>query len=86
MDQAEVMEQVRKAKARYETELMQLPNVVGVGIGFKHKNGQPTDEIAVVVNVSQKKPSTDLDEQDRIPPELDGVPVDVQEVGIIRAL
>ena len=86
MDQGQVIEQARKAKARYEQELMQLPNVVGVGIGFKHKNGQPTDEIAVVVNVSQKKPATDLNKQDLIPPELDGVPVDVQEVGIIRAL
>jgi hypothetical protein len=86
MNQNQAIEQVTKIKGRYEKELMKLANVIGVGIGFKHKKGQPTAEVALVVNVSQKRPLTDLSKQDIIPSELEGVPVDVQEVGKIRAL
>jgi hypothetical protein len=86
MNQSQAIEQVTKIKTRYEKKLMKLANVIGVGIGFKHKNGQPTDEVALVVNVSQKKPLTDLSKQDIIPSELEGVSVDVQEVGKIKAL
>ena len=86
MNQSQAIEQVTKIKTRYEKKLMKLANVIGVGIGFKHKNGQPTDEVALVVNVSQKKPLTDLRKQDIIPSELEGVSVDVQEVGKIKAL
>jgi hypothetical protein len=35
--------------------------------------------------VSQKLPPEALTLQDRIPHEIDGVPVDVQEVGALRA-
>jgi hypothetical protein len=86
MSQNQAIEQVKKIKARYEKELMKLANVVGVGVGFKHKNGRPTNEVALVVNVSEKKPSADLSKQDLVPSELEGVPVDVQEVGKIKAL
>ena len=86
MNQSQAIEQITKIKTRYEKELMKLANVIGVGIGFKHKNGQPTDEVALVVNVSQKKPLADLSKQDIIPSELEGVSVDVQEVGKIKAL
>jgi hypothetical protein len=86
MDQNQAIEQVKKIKARYEKKLMKLANVVGVGVGFKHKDGQPTNEVALVVNVSEKKPSADLSKQDLVPSELEGVPVDVQEVGKIKAL
>jgi hypothetical protein len=86
MDQSQAIEQVTKIKERYEKELMKLANVIGVGIGFKQKMGQPTDEVALVVNVSQKKPLADLSQPDIIPSELDGVSVDVQEVGKIKAL
>ncbi|MBN1221211.1 MAG: hypothetical protein JXM69_19970 [Anaerolineae bacterium] len=81
MNQQQTIEHITQIKSQYEEELMSLANVVGVGVGFKYKNGQPTDEIALVVNVSQKKSITELSEQDVIPPELEGVPVDVQEVG-----
>jgi len=85
MNPKQTLEHVSKIKARYEKQLMKLPNVVGVGVGFKQKNGQPTDEIVLVVNVSSKKPLAELDRKDVIPTELDGVPVDVQETGKISA-
>lgn len=45
-----------------------------------------TDQIGVIVNVRRKVPLAQLAEQDVIPAELEGVPVDVTEVGEIRAL
>ncbi len=86
MDQNQAIKYVSKIKARYEKKLMKLANVTGVGVGFKHKEGQSTDEVALIVNVTHKKPLTDLSKQDIIPSELEGVPIDVQEVGKIRAL
>ncbi len=85
MDQKQAIEQVARIKARYEQRLLKLPNVVGVGIGLKYKGGQPTNEVALVVNVSHKKPVAELQPQDIVPPKLEGVPVDVQEVGKISA-
>jgi hypothetical protein len=86
MTQNQAIERAMQAKAKYEQELMERANVVGVGIGFKYKNGQPTDVLAVVTNVTQKKSLADLAQEDVVPTELDGVPTDVQEVGIIKAL
>ncbi len=79
------LEQARLVKAQYEKTLLNLPNVVGVGIGFIQKKGQFTDEIGLIVNVTHKKPLADLPAAAVIPTELNGVPVDVQEVGMFRA-
>jgi hypothetical protein len=73
--------QVHAVKAHYEPLLMLKPNVVGVGIGIRQRNAQPTNQLALIVNVTHKVPWEDLTDQDRIPQELDGVPVDVQEIG-----
>ncbi|RME76258.1 MAG: hypothetical protein D6784_06210 [Chloroflexi bacterium] len=80
------LEQIRRVKARYEQSLLQRPNVVGVGIGFKMEHNRPTDTLALVVNVKQKLPAAELSPDDILPTELEGVPVDVQEVGTIRAI
>jgi hypothetical protein len=59
--------------------------VVGVGVGLRHTGGQRTDQVAVVVMVDRKVPLAQLRPQDRLPSEIDGVPVDVKEVGELRA-
>jgi len=80
------LEQVRAIKAAYETELMRKANVVGVGIGLRQRGGKPTGEPAIVVSVTRKVPVSDLAPGDVIPRELEGIPVDVQAVGELRAL
>jgi len=86
MDQNQAIEQVKKVKARHEKALLKLANVVGLGIGFKETNNRLTEQIALIVNVTEKKPLADLSAQDIIPRELDGVVTDVKEVGQIKAL
>ena len=70
---------------RYADELMSKAYVVGVGIGIAHKDGESTGEPAIVVLVEKKVPQEGLDPEDRIPSVIEGILVDVQEVGTIRA-
>jgi hypothetical protein len=65
--------------------LLSKANVVGVGTGFRQKGGQTTGTPAVVVMVERKVPSAQLSPQDLIPAQIEGVPVDVVEVGKLRA-
>jgi hypothetical protein len=76
---------VRAIKNAYTKELMEKANVVGVGIGLRQQGSVRTGEVALVVMVSQKVPSDQLSPDDVIPEEIEGVPVDVQEVGEIKA-
>ena len=59
--------------------------VVGVGVGKRSIGGQQTDELALVVMVSEKLPEVQLDKNDLIPRQLDGIPVDVREIGKLEA-
>lgn len=79
-------EKIRAIRRAYEDELMSKANVVGVGVGFQQQGGERTGELALVVMVKKKVPLEQLAPEDVIPSSLEGVPVDVQEVGEIRAL
>ena len=79
-------EKVAAVKRARQAELLRKANVVGVGVGYRRQRGQPTDTVALVVMVSRKLPREQLAPEDLLPRELDGVPVDVQEVGELRAL
>jgi hypothetical protein len=72
-------------KQVYEDELLSKPNVVGVAIGYSQTGGQTTDKLALVVMVTNKVPQTTLNPEDQIPISLEGIPIDVQEVGEITA-
>ena len=85
VSQQQELERVRQIKHKYEYSLLKLANVVGVGIGLKYVRGQVTETLAVVTNVTEKKPLADLSPRDVVPPELEGVLTDVQEVGHIKA-
>ena len=67
----------------YQEQLMAKANVVGVGVGLRHKDQKRTDEVALVVMVRQKMPKVLLRPEDVLPAEIEGVPVDVKEVGDI---
>jgi len=78
-------EKVAAVKRARQAELLRKANVVGVGVGYRRRRGQQTDTVALVVMVSRKLPREQLAPEDLLPRELDGVPVDVQEVGELRA-
>lgn len=64
---------------------MRRANVVGVGVGLRTRAGRREREVAIVVMVQQKVPRPMLAEADVLPGQIDGVPVDVVEVGEITA-
>jgi hypothetical protein len=72
-------EEIRRIKARVEGDLLKLPGVAGVDIGYKHVRGKPTDELAIRVLVRTKKPAEAVPPSELIPPTIDGVPTDVIE-------
>jgi hypothetical protein len=74
-----------RVKQAHEQALMAKANVLGVGVGIRERAGARGEQVAVVVLVRRKVPVSQLAPQDRIPAEIDGVPVDVQEVGQVRA-
>lgn len=74
-----------EVKARYEQSLLAKKNVVGVGIGIRKREGIYTGEVALIVMVRKKFPSAEVPVEDMLPEEIEGVPVDVQEVGAIDA-
>jgi len=78
-------EKVKQVKAAHQHELMSKANVTGVGIGFRQQGGLRTEQLALVVMVERKLPASQLASRDLIPAEIEGVPLDVQEVGQIRA-
>jgi hypothetical protein len=86
MTREEELDRLRAVKSAYEADLMRKANVVGVGIGFGQTGGKSTGKPVIVVSVTNKVPSSQLAPGDVIPREIDGVPVDVQAVGRLRAL
>jgi len=80
------IEEIRAVKDRHEDDLLKRKNVVGLGIGYKEVGGRETDQLSIVVMVRKKESPSQLDARDLIPSEIEGVPVDVKEVGEIVAL
>ncbi|MCD3274555.1 hypothetical protein [Clostridium botulinum] len=60
-------------------------NVVGVGLGYKIKNGFYTNQLCVQVLVSRKLPQNQLNSNDMIPVIYKGIPTDVKETGCFTA-
>lgn len=86
MSEEITLDAIRQVMSKHVASLMKKRNVVGVGIGFKERAGQTTDQMSLVVSVSHKLPEHEIGSADLIPAEIEGVPVDVREVGEIRAL
>lgn len=58
-------------------ELLKLPNVVAVGLGFKEKGGEFTEEISYRVFVTEKLEASRLSENELVPPLIGGYKTDV---------
>jgi hypothetical protein len=64
---------IDEAKRRHEDELLDLPNVTGVGIG--ERGGKPVIKVFVTEQVLES----------RVPASIEGYEVDVEEIGVIQA-
>jgi hypothetical protein len=67
------------AKRRIEDKLLRQPGVHGVSIGPKRVNGELTDQLAITVHVTRKRPLAEIPAAERIPPQIEGIVTDVFE-------
>lgn len=65
---------------KYEKQLLQLPNVTGIGIG--KRKGKEIIKVFVV----HKMPESTLRPHEIIPKILEGYETDVEEIGTVNAL
>jgi len=65
-----------KVKKKYLQQFLNIPGVVGIGIGGRENSAK------IVVNVIK---ITDEIKR-KIPKEIDGIPVEIIETGVVRAL
>jgi hypothetical protein len=84
MSEPNIPADVAAVQARHQQELLRYPNVVGVATGTRTRGGRPTGETGLLVLVSRKVPASELEPDEVLPSEIEGVPVDVVETGQIR--
>jgi hypothetical protein len=72
-------------KQQYLDKLFTMPNVVGIGVGFKVSGGKVTGDLAITINVSKKIPTAQLAASDLVPRLLGSFRTDVIETGIFKA-
>ena len=77
--------QIQEVKEKYEEKLLLLPNVAGVGIGYKITKGIQGNYFCLKIYVSKKIPSKKLSKNQIIPAQLDGIQTDVEEIGNLKA-
>ena len=75
-------DQILKIKEDAESKLRSLPGVHAVGIGKKSVGGKFTNDLAITVFVTEKKPLDQLSPAEVIPAEIDGVKTDVVQTPI----
>ena len=71
--------EIEAARKKHEEELMQLPNVTGVGIGQKNAKE------VIKVFVTRKVHKSSLQARDVVPKMLEGYATDVEEIGTVMA-
>ena len=83
---ADDLNRIRSILSVHRRQLLERPNVVATGIGYKESDGTKTDRLCIVCSVSEKVAPERLSAQEMIPSAVDGTPTDVMQTGIIRAL
>jgi hypothetical protein len=73
-------------RTRHRAEILGKPHVLGVGLGLGKRDTPRRSEIYLVILVDKKVPLSELAPEDWLPRELEGMRVDVQEIGESRAL
>jgi hypothetical protein len=73
-------EQLIELKERAAAQFLRIPGVTAVGLGGRERDGRPTGEVVLKVFVERKRPAAELTPGQLLPPEFEGVGVDVVEL------
>lgn len=80
------MERYFRALNKTRGRVLGLQNVVGVGVGYKQMGDEDTGEPAFIVYVEKKVPRGDLARGQVVPKKINGLDVDVVEMGRVKML
>lgn len=80
------MKSIYKALQKNRKKILEIDNVVGVGVGYKEKGGKATGDESVVVFVKKKVNKGDLRSHQMIPEKVENLKTDVIEIGEIKLL
>ena len=69
------IEEIQLIKQSIEADLLKLPGVTGVDVGYKEVGGNKTDILAIRVYVQIKR--KEVPPEEMIPEQIQGVPTDV---------
>jgi hypothetical protein len=78
--------QVREVLKANSRQLLNNPYVVATGVGFKTTGGKKTPDLSIICSVTEKWPPSKLTKKQIIASSFDGIPTDIIQTGIIRAL
>ncbi|MEO8417862.1 MAG: hypothetical protein ABI475_03970 [Methylophilaceae bacterium] len=70
---------IESSRRKYEDQMLQLPNVTGIGIG------QRAGKDVIKIFVTRKLPESALQPHEIIPKTLDEYQTDVEEIGVVTA-
>ncbi len=73
------MARAENALKMVRDEWLHRPGVTAVDLGFKWTKGEMTNELAIRVHVSKKRPLPEIAEAEKFPDEIDGISVDIIE-------
>ena len=77
---------IKELLKRNRDQLLKRSNIVATGVGYKITGGQKTTTLSIVCSVTKKVAASQLSSRDMVPAMLEGMPTDVVQTGIIRAL
>lgn len=72
-------ERLGRGYAAARAQLLEIPGVVEVGIGIRHRGGELVEEPVYVVHVTTKRPPAEVAPDGLIPAEIEGVATDVEQ-------
>ena len=69
------VKEIKRIKEEAERDLLKIPGVTGVGVGYQSVDGMKTDKLAIRVYVSSKASL----KKGVIPEEIKGIPTEIIE-------
>lgn len=80
------MERHYRTLEKVRQRILGMPNVVGVGVGYKQVGLTRTNKPAIIVFVEKKVSSRKLSRKSKVPSKIQGLNTDVIEIGRVRLL
>ncbi len=80
------MERHYRVLDKVRSRILNMPNVVGVGVGYKQVGFTRSEKPAIIIFVEKKVPAASLQRSQILPGKINGLETDVIEIGRVRLL